>query len=42
MFAGHETCALPADTCWATVSVLEALGDDNSPAHGETWTSPNL
>ena len=42
MFAGHETCALPADTCWATISVLKALGDDTSPAHGETWASPNL
>jgi hypothetical protein len=24
------------------VSVLKALGDDNNPAHWETWTSPTI
>ena len=25
-----------------TVSVLKALGDENNPAHWETWTSPEI
>ena len=24
------------------VSVLKALGDENNPAHWETWTSPTI
>ena len=39
-FAGNKTYTLPDGTYYARISVLKALGDDNNPAHWETWTSP--
>jgi minor extracellular serine protease Vpr len=32
--------AVPDGTYYAVISVLKALGDDENPAHWETWTSP--
>jgi minor extracellular serine protease Vpr len=32
--------AVPDGTYYAVISVLKALGDEDNPAHWETWTSP--
>jgi len=37
---GKRVNMLPDGTYYAKISVLKALGDDNKPAHWETWTSP--
>jgi hypothetical protein len=39
-FAGNKTYTVPDGTYYAVISVLKAGGDDNNPAHWETWTSP--
>ncbi|MCL7452542.1 MAG: S8 family serine peptidase [Anaerolineae bacterium] len=39
-FAGKKTYTVPDGTYYAVISVLKANGDDNNPAHWETWTSP--
>ena len=39
-FAGRRTWTVPNGTYYAVISVLKANGDDNNPAHWETWTSP--
>ena len=38
--AGNKTYTVPDGTYYAVISVLKANGDDNNPAHWETWTSP--
>jgi minor extracellular serine protease Vpr len=38
--AGKRTHTVPNGDYIMKVSVLKALGDDNNPAHWETWTSP--
>jgi len=40
VFAGKKATPVPNGQYRATVSVLKALGDQNNPAHWETWTSP--
>jgi hypothetical protein len=37
---GNKTNVVPDGQYVIKVSVLKALGDDNNPAHWETWTSP--
>jgi subtilisin family serine protease len=39
-FAGNKTYTVPDGQYFIKLSVLKALGDDNNPAHWETWTSP--
>jgi len=39
-FAGKKTYMVPDGTYYAKISVLKALGDEENPAHWETWTSP--
>jgi hypothetical protein len=39
-FAGKKTYTVPDGEYVVKLSVLKALGDDNNPAHWETWTSP--
>jgi minor extracellular serine protease Vpr len=39
-FAGKKTYTVPDGTYYAVISVLKANGDDDNPAHWETWTSP--
>lgn len=41
-FAGKKTYNVPDGTYYAVISVLKANGDDNNPAHWETWTSPEF
>ncbi|WP_119315563.1 S8 family serine peptidase, partial [Calidithermus terrae] len=38
--AGNKTYTVPDGSYVVKVSVLKALGDDNNPAHWESWTSP--
>jgi len=38
--AGNKTYIVPNGDYYIKLSVLKALGDDNNPAHWETWTSP--
>jgi subtilisin family serine protease len=38
--AGNKTYVVPDGQYVLKLSVLKALGDDNNPAHWETWTSP--
>jgi len=38
--AGKKTYTVPDGTYYAVISVLKANGDDDNPAHWETWTSP--
>ncbi len=38
--SGKKVWEVPDGTYYAKISVLKALGDDNSPAHWEYWTSP--
>lgn len=37
---GNKTYVVPDGQYVIKLSALKALGDDNSPAHWETWTSP--
>src|SRR4030067_997110 len=37
--AGNKTYIVPNGDYYIKLSVLKALGDDNNPAHWETWTS---
>jgi hypothetical protein len=37
---GKKTTAVPDGQYVIRISVLKALGDENNPAHTETWTSP--
>ena len=39
-FAGNKIYTVPNGKYIVKLSVLKALGDDNNPAHWETWTSP--
>ena len=39
-FAGRKARTVPDGTYYAVISVLKANGDDDNPAHWETWTSP--
>ena len=39
-FAGRKPYVVPDGTYYAVISVLKANGDDDNPAHWETWTSP--
>jgi minor extracellular serine protease Vpr len=39
-FAGNKTYTIPDGQYVVKLSVLKALGDENNPAHWETWTSP--
>jgi len=39
-FAGKKTYDVPDGTYYAVISVLKANGDDDNPAHWESWTSP--
>jgi len=39
-FAGRKAYTVPDGTYYAVISVLKANGDDDNPAHWETWTSP--
>jgi len=39
---GKRLHLVPDGTYVLEVSVLKALGDDNNPAHWETWTSPSF
>jgi minor extracellular serine protease Vpr len=39
-FAGNKTYTVPDGQYIVKLSVLKALGDENNPAHWETWTSP--
>lgn len=39
-FAGKKARTVPDGTYYAVISVLKANGDDDNPAHWETWTSP--
>jgi minor extracellular serine protease Vpr len=39
-FAGKKAYTVPDGTYYAVISVLKANGDDDNPAHWETWTSP--
>jgi hypothetical protein len=39
-FAGRRAYTVPDGTYYAVISVLKANGDDDNPAHWETWTSP--
>jgi hypothetical protein len=36
----NQWSTLPNGSYVARLSVLKALGDDDNPAHWETWTSP--
>ena len=38
--AGNKAYTVPDGKYIVKLSVLKALGDDNNPAHWETWTSP--
>ena len=38
--SGKKVWTVPDGTYYAVISVQKALGDDNNPAHWETWTSP--
>jgi hypothetical protein len=40
--SGKKACTLPDGQYVITLSVLKALGDDENPAHWETWTSPPI
>ncbi len=39
-FAGNKTYTVPDGQYIVKLSILKALGDENNPAHWETWTSP--
>jgi subtilisin family serine protease len=39
-FAGRRAYTVPDGTYYAVISVLKANGDDDNPAHWESWTSP--
>ena len=39
-FSGKKVYQVPDGQYVMKLSVLKALGDDNNPAHWETWTSP--
>jgi minor extracellular serine protease Vpr len=39
---GNRTNVVPNGTYTMRLSVLKALGDDNNPAHWESWTSPQF
>jgi subtilisin family serine protease len=39
-FAGRRSYTVPDGTYYAVISVLKANGDDDNPAHWESWTSP--
>jgi minor extracellular serine protease Vpr len=38
----NQTMGVPNGSYVVKVSVLKALGDENNPAHWETWTSPTI
>jgi minor extracellular serine protease Vpr len=38
----NQTIQVPNGSYVVKVSVLKALGDENNPAHWETWTSPTI
>jgi minor extracellular serine protease Vpr len=38
--AGNKTYEVPNGKYEVVISALKALGDENNPAHWETWTSP--
>jgi hypothetical protein len=38
----NQTIQVPNGSYVVKVSVLKALGDENNPAHWETWTSPRI
>lgn len=40
--AGRKTYVVPNGQYQITVSVIKALGDDNNPAHVESWVSPTI
>ena len=37
---GNKVYKVPNGTYRIVITVLKALGDENNPAHVETWTSP--
>ncbi|MBI5651261.1 MAG: S8 family serine peptidase [Chloroflexi bacterium] len=39
---GNKSYTVPDGQYYFKLSVLKALGDDNNPAHWETWTSPTF
>ncbi len=39
-FSGNKVRTVPDGDYYVVISVLKPLGDDNNPAHWETWTSP--
>jgi len=39
-FRGNKTNVVPDGDYVVVISVLKALGDDDNPAHWESWTSP--
>jgi subtilisin family serine protease len=39
---GNKIYTVPDGQYYFKLSVLKALGDDNNPAHWETWTSPTF
>ena len=41
-FARDRFLSQASECDTVTVSVLKALGDENNPAHWETWTSPEI
>jgi hypothetical protein len=38
----NQTIQVPNGSYVVKVSVLKALGDENNPAHWETWTTPTI
>jgi minor extracellular serine protease Vpr len=40
--AGRKTYIVPNGQYQITISVTKALGDDDNPAHTESWTSPTI
>jgi subtilisin family serine protease len=41
-FNGNKVNTVPDGEYYVVISVLKANGDDDNPAHWETWTSPNF
>ncbi len=39
-YSGRKLRTAPDGDYYVVISVLKPLGDDNNPAHWETWTSP--
>jgi len=39
-YSGNKVRTVPDGDYYVVISVLKPLGDDNNPAHWETWTSP--